>query len=78
MCRRCGGTGMVFRETRKETQTVTRHGYEHGRLITFDETVETTIGGPDACPECAALAEMEYRTLSAHAERPAMVQEKVA
>ena len=42
---------------------MTRHGYEHGRPTMADEMAETTIGGPDACPECAALAEMEYRTL---------------
>lgn len=75
MCRCCGGTGMVYRETRKIQQTVKRHGYEHGRLITFDETVESTIGGPDACPECAALAEMEYR---ANKEAPELVQGKAA
>ena len=54
--------GYIFRPTKTVRQEVVRHKYFEDRLVEFKEEVESVIGGIDACPKCAAIAEFEYQS----------------
>ena len=52
-CKTCKGTGAVYREPVVLQYTVPR--WQNGN-VWYPETVYQTIGGIDACGECAARA----------------------
>ena len=51
-CDVCDGECWIERPLK----TVTYYDYHH------NEECPVTIGGVDACPQCATVAEVEYRT----------------
>ncbi len=61
-CPTCKGTGSVYRPVRQITQEVVRTSERiDGELFETKETVITESGGIDACPDCTARAEAEWR-----------------
>ncbi len=66
-CRTCNGTGFVFRSVKKYEKTITRIEYEggsdQGRPVIEKKTVTGFTGGEDACPQCAAGAEAEWKSI---------------
>ncbi|MBF0250848.1 MAG: hypothetical protein HQL35_09505 [Alphaproteobacteria bacterium] len=62
-CQVCQGEGMVYRPERDvehfiEIETLS----ENGDVITDERLVVTKTGGIDACPVCAAQAELEFQS----------------
>lgn len=61
-CSLCKGERVVYREER-----VVNHKASYGRcrgqsVEPFEVDVVTVVGGIDACPECSAKAEAEFRS----------------
>ena len=67
-CSTCGGTGWIKRPEQEIPEWI-EHRYLIGRHVEVDsEFVITTIGGVDACPECAERAEIDFCSRQARSE----------
>ena len=63
MCHECNGTKEIVRPMRTKTVIIERP-YRGQNRIEYAITAERVrLGGADACPICAAIAEVEYQAL---------------
>lgn len=62
MCQTCHGSGVFMRPV-ATVESVVQVTHRDGDYYWYEDvTVQTKIGGEDACPTCTARAEIEYQT----------------
>ena len=66
MCKTCAGSSEIVRDTYTVSKHVDRSELRDGRVIWEPQEVRFSVGGVDACPVCAAHAEVDYQMRLKH------------
>ena len=65
MCHICKGRGEIVRPIHTKTVEFTRSMQSRGVVENYYVQETVVLGGADACPRCARLAEIEYQAARA-------------